>query len=166
MANSFIKLLEENPAEFPFGLIGIPMALAVQSIAERFKSQADPISFQTLFSIMALLVVQFAYAMSISVYVLDRSVELWEKRPLRFLTGVIGVMAFAMLLLLEVTLPNTVSGLSLLPLQIWTLFCFADLAFLWIPFVTLPRTNPDNLHLAVFVLMALAIFTLTSFLWF
>lgn len=150
MTNDFIRLLKKNPAEFPFGLIGIPMALAVQNIAEKVNWN-DPFSRWTLLPILFVTLFQFAYVMSISVFALDKAMELWRSTlgKFRLVIGMVGAILFSLLLLLEVIIPKEPWTLLLHPIEMWSFGCFATLALVLLPFISFWRNDPGTVLVLV-----------------
>lgn len=118
MFRDLARILKENPAEFPFGVVGIPMALAVQRVSSLFLASEGSLSNRAMSTLpvveflgvllLFVLIVQFAIVMLVSVYAFDKANDLWKtnRGQRQLFIGITGVFVFSFLLLTIAQLPG------------------------------------------------------------
>jgi hypothetical protein len=162
MFRDLARILKENPADFPFGVVGIPMALAIQHVSSLFlpleRSQINQVMFVLPVELLGVLllivlIVQFAIVMLVSVYAFDKADDLWKttrgKRLL--LIGITGVFVFSFLLLTIAQLP----GQS--PIQQGLFHSLAPVALICASFTSLSRDDVGLQGILAFVLWGMAL---------
>lgn len=105
--NPLIEIFGKHPADFSFGLMGVPMALAAANVARPVAMLQLEHVLESIVLLVALSI-QFSVAMLLSVYALDQVLTIWKPAKGRLLFLMVGMGIFALLLvIISVVPPST-----------------------------------------------------------
>jgi len=164
MPNPFIEIIEKNPADFSFGLMGVPMALAAANIA-RPVATFDPNHVGKCLALLLVLCFEFGVAMLLCVYALDKAADIWKTASGRWCLSVLMlvVVLFSLVLIIISVIPPCaqILGIEIIQVLLWS--CMALLLLLCGAFVRILKQH--MIPLVIFLVVVMVVMSTSTIIW-